>query len=365
MKILESLRRVMALGLVAPAVLPLLARADEPPTAVPVPATSAPAPVSDSVEKGANPGATRSEPPVAPRKYLEAGARLFNTERFELAATYLRAAHLYRERLTPSERIVLDVYREKLAAYLKKPAPTTPPVSPRSTDSGVVPTATVVDPVKALSRRPDPLEAEIFRAISSPGPVGASDDSPTLSPEARPKTDAGGGSRGSATWRDTSDTKQKARWLLQLAREQILKRNFEVAAQAIAEARGMDVKWTVFDETPERLTEALEEARDEAGPTPSGDRSVARDRKTAKARLRAAREAIQTNDLDRAEAIVREVRSWGVGFNLFDDTPDRVAATIHEARYRAALRSAELSVKSYQFPMDPRVAPPQSSQIKK
>ena len=64
----------------------------------------------------------RAEPPASPRKYLEAGATLFNTGRFELAGKYLRAAEMYRERLTPSERVVLEVYREKLDHYLRSQA---------------------------------------------------------------------------------------------------------------------------------------------------------------------------------------------------------------------------------------------------
>lgn len=363
MRSLESFQWIVALGVATALVFPLPSRADEtPPDAQP--------PVAEAA--GQPPVAARPEPPAPPRKYLEAGARLFNTERFDLAASYLRAAHLYRDRLSPSEQIVLDVYRERLAAYQSGSSPASKPSSPASTvDQEVAPAATVVDPVKALARRPDPLEAELFKAITSPGPVGQGDTSSLPSPSGLPtpaSTEAIGADpvklQGSAAWRDTSDSKQKARWLLQLAREQILKRNFEVAGQAIAEARGMNIKWSLFDETPERVTEALEKARVREGPPPVDDPATPRDRKSAKAQLRAARESIQANDLDRAEAIVREVRSWGIGFGFFDDTPERVATTLLAARRREEARNAELMVKSYlprgiapDFPL-PTTSPP-------
>src|SRR6185437_13944140 len=54
--------------------------------------------------------AARPPAPVAPVKYLEAGAKLFNNGQYDLAAKYINAAQLYRDQLSASERTVLDAY---------------------------------------------------------------------------------------------------------------------------------------------------------------------------------------------------------------------------------------------------------------
>jgi hypothetical protein len=134
---------------------------------------------------------------------------------------------------------------------------------------------------------------------------------------------------------------------MQLAREQIHKGHFEVAEQAIAEARAMDVKWTVFDETPTKMMEALEKAR----ATQEKEKTLAsagpHDRRTAKARLREARAALAADDLDRAEEIAREVKSWGLVFMFFDDTPDKVAAAVFTGRHRPASGNSKRDVKPF------------------
>ncbi|MFO0909224.1 MAG: hypothetical protein U0794_12890 [Isosphaeraceae bacterium] len=369
-----------------------------PPNAAGSEANSAPA-------SEVSPNPSRPEPPAPPRKYLEAGANLFNKGRFDLAKKYLMAAHLYRDRLTASERVVLDVYREKLDHLLKgqapsaasAPPPSEAPVPPQPAPSEPAPSTTVssvgesaaaptrvssdtsvkptslstssasrssrptLDPIQALSRRPDESDTPNMTMPpafqpgtgSEPGPLAPEVADPTA---ARIEAEAGVPS-GSVSFRGTMDTKQKARWLLQLAREQILKQHFDVAEQAIAEARSLDVKWTMFDETPDRLAEALMKARQKAGLTeaPSSPGLLAsvfpgqspKDRRAARARLREARIALGANHLDRADEIVQEVRSWGVSYGLFDDTPDKVAAAIYDARRKSALRSAEVMIQSY------------------
>ena len=49
--------------------------------------------------------ATRQAPPAPPIKYLEAGAKLFNTEQFDMASKYLEAANRYRDMLQEDERL--------------------------------------------------------------------------------------------------------------------------------------------------------------------------------------------------------------------------------------------------------------------
>src|SRR4051794_24152368 len=60
-------------------------------------------------------GAARPPAPVAPIKYLEAGAKLFNNGQYPLAAKYLSAAQMYRDQLKASEQTVLDAYLSEMA----------------------------------------------------------------------------------------------------------------------------------------------------------------------------------------------------------------------------------------------------------
>lgn len=333
-----------------------------------------PGPGTPSAPATKSAAAARPEPPASPRKYLEAGARLFNAGRFELSSKYLQAAQMYRDRLSASERVVLEVYQEKLDHYLEArategnaPAPAAPQgmagnqptvdgrVKPTSTDVRPL-EARVIDPVQALARRPD---EDDLPNLADPSTW------PTVEPGADPKPAAGPPERApsalgaSVSWRDTTDAKQKARWLLQLAREQVLKEHFDVAQQAIDEARALDVEWSLFDETPDRLSDALTKARAKAGPK-STDPTRTRDRRMAKARLKEARGALEANDVERAEQILRDVRTWGVSYGLFDDTPEKLASAIFETRRREAVRNAELMVRSYyrdgrDAPVDPPV----------
>ncbi len=57
----------------------------------------------------------RPAQPAPPVKYLEAGAKLFNTGQYELAAKYLDAANRYRDQLQQDERVMLDAYLKELA----------------------------------------------------------------------------------------------------------------------------------------------------------------------------------------------------------------------------------------------------------
>ena len=52
---------------------------------------------------------------MPPIKYLEAGARLFNSGNFELAAKYLDAAQMYRDQLQQDEQTTLDAYLKELS----------------------------------------------------------------------------------------------------------------------------------------------------------------------------------------------------------------------------------------------------------
>lgn len=303
--------------------------------------------------------APRPEPPVAPRKYLETGARLFNKGRYELAGKYFEAAELYRDRLTSNERVVLDIYREKFDDYSRAPKPEAPVTAS-------VPTSHPQDAeVKAAST--------VGRSVGTVGPItspavnGA--DSPAgpspTNPFSEPPSNAAGiaptaGHPSTGVLRDTTDTKQKARWLLQLARDQMIRGKFEDSERTIAEARTYQVKWSMFDETPDKLSAALAKARAKAekgkskvgregatDPNSGLDPNLPHDRRTARSLLRDARVALDAGLTDRAEAIAREVRTWDLRYNLFEDTPDKLSVAVSEARRREATRSADLMVRSY------------------
>jgi hypothetical protein len=280
-------------------------------------------------------------PPAPPRAYLTSGINLFNSRRYDLAWKYLIAADRYRERLSANEQIVLDVYREKLDEYYRRkhsPAPvasaggTGGRVAP-ATDDQVVPAASVtaadtpgrpeVAAMPSLEARFNPLPLD-----AKPGTMGAGDSRPAPAPPIPP----------AGLVRGTADTKQRARWLLQQAREEILRKNFDAAEQILAEAQAMDVKWGLFDESPSRVAEALRKARAGGGPLAS---KSSRDRRTARARLREARAALAAGNLDKAEGIAMDVSSWGVRYGLFEDTPDKLGAAVVEARRKLAIGNPE------------------------
>jgi hypothetical protein len=297
----------------------------------------------------------RPEPPVPPLKYLEAGVRLFNQGRYDLASKYLVAAQSYRDKLTVNERVVLDVYREKFDEYSRLPkepavstttvVENTPVVVSQRVDSGVVATSTAggapvggVD-LGNLTRLMEPFAAE----ASAPAP--------------RQELE-----RGTEAWRDTADNKQKGRWMLRQAREQIFRGQLDAAAKTLAAVQGMSVRWGFFDDSPAKVADALSKAREKsttgAGSGSDTASEPRHDRRTARARLREARAALAAGEVDKAEAIAREVKSWGLRPILMDDTPDKVAVAVSEVRRREAVRNSELMLRSYVAPSVPRRVDP-------
>lgn len=319
-------------------------------------------PVAPASTPSPPPEATpRPEPPVAPRKYLDTGAHLFNKGRYELAAKYLEAAQLYRDRLTSNERIVLDLYREKFDVYSKPPKPEEfipETVAVRPALSG--PRDANVEAASIVGRSVDILAP--LTSQPSTGIDPANSPSKTFTGEVPESSAAMPASTlsGSIAGRDTTDIKQKARWLLQLARDQMFRKEFDAAERTITEARTYKVKWGFFDETPDKLSAALTKARAKgiAGKPSSGvagstepttglDAVLTHDRRTARNALRDARIALNAGQTDRADAIVRDLRTWDVRYGMFEDTPDKLSVAISDARRREASRSADLMVRSY------------------
>jgi hypothetical protein len=99
-------------------------------------------------------------------------------------------------------------------------------------------------------REIDAAEA-LLKQVLLEGPVdirGPAD--PTPDPEA------------TSEWLEqVNNTKQKARKLLSSARREIVAGDLENAAKLLAEASALDSKWGLFDDTPEKVGEALRRAR--------------------------------------------------------------------------------------------------------
>ncbi len=248
--------------------------------------------------------AARKPAPVPPIRYLEAGSRLFNSGNFELAAKYLDAAQMYRDQLQQDEQTTLDAYVKELAkvrAATAGPAPATGGAAP----------AKVGTPAQAAP--------PVARVIQSGDP-------------------ARGGAGDVAV---TPDVKQHAVWLLHEAREQIARSNFEAAEKKIAEAEAIDVKWGLFDDTPTKVRNDLNKERPKTSSPGTGNvaRSVPHNRENAQALLHQARAALANHQIEQAEAIAQEVKTWNLSYSFFGESPDKVAAAARALRKRDKIRN--------------------------
>ena len=62
----------------------------------------------------------------------------------------------------------------------------------------------------------------------------------------------------------TVDTKQRGRWLLHEAREQLHLGNYDGAQHKVDEAEALDIKWGLFDDTPAKVAEEIKKQRPKA-----------------------------------------------------------------------------------------------------
>ncbi|MFM7317665.1 MAG: type II secretory pathway, component PulD [bacterium] len=225
--------------------------------------------------------AARPQPPVPPVEYVKAGAKLFNAGDKAKAAQYLNAANDYRDMLSKEELTILDSYLNAIG----KPQGATP-VAAAKVDSAVQQTQAVAPAVNRQA--------------------------------------------------DTADAKQKSRWLLKSAREDIRQGNFEDAVAKLAQARALNVSYTLFDDTPDRVEEVLEKAR----PAVAASAGSAHDKKTAKDKLKMARSLIASGKPEQAEAVAMDVESWKLDFGMFEDSPKKVVAAARAIKQRDALRKS-------------------------
>ena len=133
----------------------------------------------------------------------------------------------------------------------------------------------------------------------------------------------------------TPDVKQHAVWLLHEAREQMAQGNFDAAEKKIAEAEAIDIKWGLFDDTPTRVRTDLNKERPKIlASTSKPAQSLPHNRENAHALLREARAALANHQIDQAEAIAQEVKSWNLSYSFFGENPDKVAAAARALRKR-------------------------------
>ena len=122
--------------------------------------------------------------------------------------------------------------------------------------------------------------------------------------------------------------KQSARWLLQQARDLAGQGRYDEAGAKVAEARAMNIRWGLFDDTPDRVTKDIEKSRPKNVSVAAAPAVSQGDRRDAKATLKQAREALEAGQLDQAEAIASEVSSWGLRYGMFEDNPEKVIAAV-------------------------------------
>ena len=251
--------------------------------------------------------AARPPSPVAPVKYLEAGARLFNSGQYDLAAKYISAAQAYRDQLSASERTVLDAYLREMA---KAPTTAAATLAPAPTEAAPAP-APVLAPAPAPANVVAPtIEAAAPASIPAPARAGV----------------AG------------ADEKQQAKWLLSAAREQARMGNYDDAEKKVTDARALNVRWGLFDDTPAKVADAIAKARPKAVAA-LADPALRKDRTAAKAKLKEARAAMAGKNFEQAEAIAMDVKTWNLTYGMFEDTPDKVAAAARALRRRDVARN--------------------------
>ena len=253
--------------------------------------------------------AARKPAPVPPIKYLEAGPRLFNSGKFELAAKYLDAAQMYRDQLQADEQTTLDAYLKELSQGPGRPddAPhrragsQRRPARPGDAGSGRPPSA---PPPPTVSRPAMPLAAVRATLPSRP--------TPSSRPLAAPR-----GPRADPAWATTTPPRRRSP-----------RPRPSTSSGACSTTRPPRSATTSNKERPKAVADAPRRPRRQPG-----------DHKTAKAKLNEARTALADHQFEQAEAIALEVKGWNLSYGLFEDNPDKVAAAARALRKRDRIRN--------------------------
>jgi type II secretory pathway component GspD/PulD (secretin) len=308
------------------------------------------APPDDPTPAAAVPS-TRPEPPAPPAQYVKAAVGLYNRGDYAKAAQYFEAADYYRDRLTVEDQQTLDEYRSKMAsAAAAAAAPTTAPTETTTPGDGSAAGAPVDQATAASAHQSAAMLVMQARQAMAQGRrdeglrlahqaenLGASFAAEEDSP-AKVLADLGGVSAGGpAGSGNPREDKQKARWGLRQAREQIALGNLAKAEEYLNGVRALNVRYNLFGEdTPNKVADSLEKARAKAPATAAS--SGPKDKRQAMAKLREAREKLAARQVDQAESIAMEVGTWNLRYGLMSDSPGKVLAAARALRRRDASR---------------------------
>ena len=273
---------------------------------------------------------------VKPSDYVQAVVKLYNAGKSEKAAPYIKAANDYRDMLTPAEVATLDQYQQLIAngGAVAQASTAMPPAAPAtvapSPSSGPAPRDRAVVLVAQarqamMAGQVDDARRLAQEANSLGAPFAAEEDNP-----ARVMADIDRVSSGPMSRAVTAGSKQQAAWMLKAAREQLSMGNFDQAAQIVAQVKGMNIKWTLFDDTPAKVEGDLEKLRPRAAIA-----QATGDRRQARAKLKDARTALESGDFQRAETLALEVNSWGLSYGLMEDNPNKVISAARVLRRRS------------------------------
>jgi type II secretory pathway component GspD/PulD (secretin) len=288
-------------------------------------------------QDGAASRARPSLPPgVQPGQYVQAVVTLYNRGKADEAGPYIQAANDFRHMLTPEQSATLDRYAALCLGGAAAPAD---PAVARVEAAGPAAPARdravglVAQARQALAAGQVAEAQRLAREAESLGvPFAAEEDNP-----ARVLADCQRATSGGPLGRGGSG-KAQAAWMLKQAREQMRLGNFDQAAALVAQAKTMDLRWTLFDDTPKKVEDDLARMRPDAVTASPGGAPATGDHRAAKARLKEARTALEAGDYERAEAIALEVGSWGQHFGVLEDSPSKIAAQARSLRKRQTRR---------------------------
>lgn len=295
------------------------------------------APADGAPQDGATPQARPTLPPgVKPGDYVQAVVKLHQAGKAAQAGPYIKAANDFRDMLTPEERAVLDRYSAPAQAYgsnvptSRQPAPAAyaPQANPR--DRAVALTASARQALAV--GQVDEARRLAMEAQSLGVPFAATEDNP-----ARLLAEIERSSTGPLARNAASGARQQGLWMLKSAREQMALGNLEQAAQIVAQVKAMNIRWTLFDDTPAKVESDLAKLGANA-PGVAAAQPVAGDRKRARAQLKEARAALESGDIDRAEMLAGEVNTWNLTFGALEDNPAKVMAAARALRRREQTR---------------------------
>lgn len=295
-------------------------------------------------------------PGVQAGDYVKAVARLCNAGKHDQAGPYLKAAMDFRDQLSPAEQATLDQYARVLSqGAAAMPTPPVPSVSsplPSPSASAAAPRDRAVALVAAAraaldAQQPDEARRLAREADALGVPFSGAEDNPA---RILSEADRKGSAYGASVRAAGNNSKQQALWYLHSAREQIRLGNADAAAGFLAQAKEMNVRWTLFDDTPAKVEADLAKLR---ATTPALAAAPAAglpmDKKQAKVRMKEARAALDAGDYTRAEQLAREVESAQVNFTVLEESPGKIVAAAQALRRREAARRGKGAQSNQEF----------------